>query len=218
MKTFLRLSLLLLLTATSLQAQVSTEIINILDKCEATDQSNPAGVENVISLTAGVPLLKFKGTINAYSKGKKEVAQVSMKVLGKEVKYEWGYDGSQYWEFRHSLKDNVPDTLYIAPKRESQDEFDYELNIYKDYNNASMKLKKGVYEITLTDPKNKEVPKKTVVRINQPDYRLLEMEMKQGMATIEMTFDKVNYGVSDSRFILDPKNYPGAVVIRKDAL
>jgi len=217
MKIFFRLTVLLLLAASGLRAQVPAEIISIMEKCSAT-QDNPEGVENVISLSAGVPLIKMKGTMNSYSKGKKEFAEMTMGALGTEIKTETGFDGSQYWMYTQSGRKGVADTLYIAPKRESADDYDFDVDVFKSYNDGSMKLKDGVYEITLKGPKEKDMPTKMVVYVNRTDYRLLQMKMKKGLVSIEMTFDKVKYGVSDSRFVLDPKNYPGAVVVHKEAL
>ena len=42
-----------------------------------------------------------------------------------------------------------------------------------------------------------------------------EMEAKVKIASMKMTVTKIKLGVSDNVFVLDPKKYPNAVVVRK---
>ena len=53
------------------------------------------------------------------------------------------------------------------------------------------------------------------MRIEKDKYLLHEYETKVSVASMKMTVTRIKYGVSDNVFILDPKKYPNAVVVRK---
>lgn len=78
-----------------------------------------------------------------------------------------------------------------------------------------MKTKGDYYEITFTNPLDKEMPKQTVMLINKNTGYFREMTAKQSGVSVKMTAVKIKVGVSDSVFKFDVNRYPGAKVIRK---
>ena len=87
--------------------------------------------------------------------------------------------------------------------------------MYKDYKKAEMKEKNGKYEITFSQPKKADDPKKMVVVINKSNYHFYEMSTKEKGATMRMTVKSIKKGVPDSVFVLDPKKFPSAKVVHK---
>lgn len=90
-----------------------------------------------------------------------------------------------------------------------------ESGLDKEYKKAKLKTTNKHYEITFTEPLNKEMPKKSIIRIDKNKYLLHEYETKVSIASMKMTVTRIKYGVSDNVFVLDPKKYPNAVVVRK---
>ena len=79
-----------------------------------------------------------------------------------------------------------------------------------------MKEKNERYEITFTEPKEKDMPNKTTMVVNKSDYSFYQMGVKDGLMGFTMTATKIKYGVSDGMFVLDAKKYPNAVMVKKD--
>lgn len=79
-----------------------------------------------------------------------------------------------------------------------------------------MKEKDGRYEITFSDPKDKEMPAKTIMVVNKSDYDFYQMSVKDGIVGFTMTATNIKYGVSDATFSLDQKRYANAVVVKRD--
>ena len=44
---------------------------------------------------------------------------------------------------------------------------------------------------------------------------LREVAVKEGDATMTLTFNRIKYGVNDNVIVLDTSKYPGAVIVRK---
>lgn len=205
----------LTLVSVASQAQISQEIINVLQKSQAA-MENPAGVEMEMKVKTGMAVF----SMTTYSKGDKSLARISLKILGREAKSELGCDGKQQWKYKPRIKAgdvDRRDTLYITPVNGKSKGGDYSIDfgLDKEYRKATMKEKDGRYEITFTEPRDSEMPKKTIMRINKSNYHFYEIESKGGGVSMRMTATKIKFGVSDDLFKLDQKKYPGAVVVRK---
>lgn len=204
---------------TSALAQIDPKIKEIMRKCEEK-MSNPAGVEMTMTVEARM-VVKLTGmTATVAEKDGKSKATIVMKVLGKEIKMEEGFDGTQEWNYRHiDLKKKgkeVKDTLTITKvTKKSKSDYDIDFDVDKEYKTADMKLVGQYYELTFTNPINKDDPKKMVVKIDKDKYYFREMKAKQGAMSMTMKLTKIKIGVSDSVFKFDPKNYPNAVIVRK---
>lgn len=129
--------------------------------------------------------------------------------------------GTQVWKYKSRIKTkdvDRRDTLFISPAKKGNkisggNEIDF--NLHEEYRKATMKEKTDYYEITFTEPKDKEMPKKSIMRIRKSNYHFYEMESKQSGVSVRMTASKIKFGVSDNIFKLDMKKFPGATVIRK---
>lgn len=220
MEKLKKLIFLMALTLVSVasQAQISQEIINVLHKSQAA-MENPAGVEMEMNVKAGLAVFSMNTKVTTYSKGDKSLARISLKILGREAKSEVGCDGKQEWKYKPRIKAgdvDRQDTLYITPvKGKSKGDYTIDFGLDKEYKKATMKEKDGRYEITFTEPRDSEMPKKTIMRINKSNYHFYEIESKGGGVSMRMTATKIKFGVSDDLFKLDQKKYPGAVVVRK---
>lgn len=208
-------ALLLTLLSLSANAQISQDIIKVMNKCEEV-MSNPAGVEMEIKLKTGLSVLSMNGTLISYSKGDKSFSKVSFKILGHELKSETGYDGKQKWEIAMLGEKNRPDTLYITQHAQKQKgEYDVNFGIYNMYKKGTMKVKGNNYELTFTEPKDKDIPKKTTMLINKSNYHFYQMKAEQSGIDMTLTASKIKFGVNDNVFKLDLNRYPDAKVIRK---
>ena len=221
LKPLLMLAVTLMSTG-SLMAQVSQEVINIMDKCSKT-MSDARGVQLNMEVKMSYLILSMTGDCTLSTKGDKYVSTFKTKILGREMYIEVGTDGEQVWRYTKALqtKDDKArkDSLIISPmdpnRKKEMGEIKIEIEIYKDYNKADLKQKNGKYEITFTKPKKKDDPKKVLMIVNQKDYMLHEMSTKESGASMSMKVKGMRKGLPDSTFVLDPKKYPGAVVVRK---
>ena len=149
-------------------------------------------------------------------KGGKSFSVTQMKVMGHEIYSETGYDGTQTWRYLKASDDEERDTLIITKSvKKGKDKFSINMGLDKDYKKAKLKTTDKHYEITFTGPLNKDMPKKSIIRIDKNKYLLHEYETKVSLASMKMTVTRIKYGVSDNVFVLDPKKYPNAVVVRK---
>ena len=200
-------------------AQIDPQVTEIMRKCEKV-MSNPAGLEMTMSIEARM-VIKLSGiTATVSEKNGKSKASMVMKVLGREVKTEEGFDGTQEWSYRHiDLKKKgkeVKDTLTIKKTtKKSESDYDIDFSVDKDYKTATVKVSGRYYELTFTNPIKKDDPKKMVVKIDKDKYYFREMKAKQSGLSMTMTVSKIKFGVSDDVFKFDPKNYPNAVIVRK---
>ncbi len=212
-------AILMICGSMSAQAQIDPQATEIMRKCEKV-MSNPAGMEMTMTVEARM-VVKLSGmTATVAMKNEKSRATVVMKVLGREIRMNEGFDGTQEWSYRHiGLKKKgkeVKDTLTIKKSaKKSESNYDIDFNIDKDYKTATVKVSGRYYELTFTNPVKKDDPKKVVVKIDKDKYYFREMKAKQSGVSMTMTVTKIKFGVSDDIFKFDPKNYPNAVIVRK---
>ena len=204
-----------MMTVMSVQAQIPADVKAILQKCsEKNNHSN--GYEMDMKLHVGAVIASMNGTMKMYKKGDKSFSVTKMKVLDREVYTETGYDGTQTWRYSKAADEEERDTLTITKGAlKKKDKFSVNMGLDKDYKKAKLKTTDKHYEITFTEPVNKEMPKKSIIRIDKNKYLLHEYETKVSIASVKMTVTRIKYGVSDNIFVFDPKKYPNAVVVRK---
>ena len=212
-------AILMICGSMSAQAQIDPQATEIMRKCEKV-MSNPAGMEMTMTVEARM-VVKLSGmTATVAMKNEKSRATVVMKVLGREIRMDEGFDGTQEWSYRHidfkKKGKEVKDTLTIKKSaKKSESDYDIDFNIDKDYKTATVKVSGRYYELTFTNPVKKDDPKKVVVKIDKDKYYFREMNAKQSGVSMTMTVTKIKFGVSDDIFKFDPKNYPNAVIVRK---
>jgi len=212
-------AILMICGSMSAQAQIDPQATEIMRKCEKV-MSNPAGLEMTMTVEARM-VVKLSGmTATVAMKNEKSRATVVMKVLGREVRMDEGFDGTQEWSYQHiDLKKKgkeVKDTLIIKKSaKKSESDYDIDFNMDKDYKTATVKVSGRYYELTFKDPVKKDDPKKVVIKIDKDKYYFREMKAKQSGMSMTMTVTKIKFGVSDDIFKFDPKNYPNAVIVRK---
>lgn len=197
-------------------AQIPAEVETVLKKC-SEKMNNSAGVEMDLNLSVkAMAVFSLNGTIKMYAKGDKSLAKVKMKVLGREIRSETGSNGKEQWFLKPAVG-NGKDTIIITTDLgKKKGEFDIDFDLYNEYTKAKMKEKNGRYEITLTNPKDKDMPKKTIMVVNKSDYTFHEMTIKDGANGFTVTATKIKFGVNDAILTFDPKKYPNAVVVRRD--
>ena len=212
-------AILMICGTMSAQAQIDPQVTEIMRKCENV-MSNPAGLEMTMTIEARM-VVKLSGiTATVAMKNEKSKATMVMKVLGREVITEEGFDGTQEWNYKHiDLKKKgkeVKDTLTIKKSaKKSESDYDIDFGIDKDYKTATVKLSGRYYELTFKDPVKKDDPKKVVIKIDKDKYYFREMKAKQSGVSMTMTVTKIKFGVSDDIFKFDPAKYPNAVIVRK---
>ena len=204
-----------IMTAMSVQAQIPNEVKDILQKCAEKNQHS-GGYELDMKLHVGAVIASMNGTMKMYKKGDKSFSVVQMKALGHDIYHETGFDGTQTWKYSKAADDEERDTLTITKSaKKSKEKYSINLGLDKEYKKAKLKTTDKYYEITFTDPLKKKTPKKAILRIEKDKYLLHEYETKVSVASVKMTVTRIKYGVSDNVFVLDPKKYPNAVVVRK---
>ena len=212
-------AILMICGSMSAQAQIDPQATEIMRKCEKV-MSNPAGMEMTMTVEARM-VVKLSGmTATVAMKNEKSRATVVMKVLGREIRMDEGFDGTQEWSYRHidfkKKGKEVKDTLTIKKSaKKSESDYDIDFGIDKDYKTATVKLSGRYYELTFKDPVKKDDPKKVVIKIDKDKYYFREMKAKQSGVSMTMTVTKIKFGVSDDIFKFDPKNSPNAVMVRK---
>lgn len=207
--------MIFILAGMALRAQIPAEVEEVLNKC-AEKMHNPSGVEMDMNLNVKA-VMSFNGTIKMYTKGEKSLTKMRMKVLGREIRTETGSDGKQVWVFKPAVEEGDKDSVLVyKPSGKKKGEYDLDFEVGNEYKKAKMKEKNGRYEITLSEPKDKEMPKKTTMVVNKSDYTFYQMGVKDGVVGFTMTATKIKYGVNDAVFVLDQKKYPNAVIVKKD--
>lgn len=207
-----------IMTAMSVQAQIPAEVKEILQKCsEKNFHSGDGGYELDLKLHMGAVIASMNGTMKMCSKGEKSFSVIQMKALGHEIYTESGFDGKQSWRYSKAADDEERDTVIITkgPRKKEKDKFSIDMGLDKEYKKAKLKTTDKHFEITFTGPLNKDMPKKSIIRIDKNKYLLHEYETKVSIASVKMTVTRIKYGVSDNVFVFDPKKYPNAVVVRK---
>ena len=210
--------ILFVLMAGVLQAQISPEVKTVVKNC-ADKMHNPAGVEMNMRLNVkALAVISVNGTIKMYMKGEKSLAKMRMKILGRDIRTETGFDGKQMWVYKPAVEEGDKDTLIIMePTAKERGEFEMDFDLYNEYRKAKMKEKEGRYEITFTDPIDKNMPKKTVMVINKSDHTFYEMAVKDGATGFTMTATNIKFGVEDGMFSLDSKRYQDAVTVHRSS-
>ena len=211
------LAAILLCSHMSVLAQIPAEVIDVMKKCDAK-MDNPAGLEMDATVKAKVLFFTLNGTLKSYMKGKKSKDIMKMKGMGMEMYEESGFDGTYDWTYKKAFgkKEKEKDSLIIKPAdKKSKEDTSIDLEIYKEYKKAKMKVSGKYYEITLTSPVKKDDPKKMIMKIDKDNYNFREMWAKAGPGSMTVTVTRIKIGVSDDVFKFDPKKYPNAVVVRK---
>jgi hypothetical protein len=215
MKRIIVMVAVAVMTAMSVQAQIPAEVKDILKKCgETTHRSD--GYELDVKLHVSAVIASMNGTMKMCAKGNKSFTVMQMKALGHVMYHETGFDGTQTWRYSKAADDDERDTLTITKgATKKKEKFSINMGLDKEYKKAKLKTTDKHYEITFTEPLNKEMPKKSIIRIDKNKYLLHEYETKVSIAKMKMTVTRIKYGVSDNVFVFDPKKYPNAVVVRK---
>ena len=143
-------AILTLIGTMSALAQIDPQVTEIMRKCEKV-MSNPAGLEMTMTIEARM-VIKLTGmTATVAMKDEKSKASIVMKVLGKEVRTEEGFDGTQEWNYRHiDLKKKgkeVKDTLTIK-KTGKKSESDYDIDFDMDVNDNAKVYQKIIQKYT----------------------------------------------------------------------
>ena len=201
----------------SAEAQISAEVSELLKKV-AAKMDHPSGTEVDMNVRAKMFIISVNMKMTVFSKGDKQRMKGTMKILGKTAQIESGFDGQQEWEYKHLdvKKENKKDTLYIKKvAKKSKADYDVDFGLDKSYRNATIKLKDKYHVITFTNPISKDDPKKVTMKIDKDNEVLREVSVKEGGATMTLTFNRIKYGVNDNVFVLDTSKYPGAVIVRK---
>ena len=215
MKKIFVMAVSAIMTVMSVQAQIPAEVKDILQKC-GEKSHHSGGYELDMKLHVGAVIASMNGTMKMCSKGDKSFSVIKMKALGHEIYHETGFDGTQTWRYSKAADDEERDTLTITKGAlKKKDKFAIDMGLDMKYKKAKLKTTDKHYEITFTEPLNKETPKKSIIRIDKNKYLLHEYETKVSIASVKMTVTRIKYGVSDNMFVLDPKKYPNAVVVRK---
>ena len=215
MKKIFVMAVSAIMTVMSVQAQIPAEVKDILQKC-GEKSHHSGGYELDMKLHVGAVIASMNGTMKMCSKGDKSFSVIKMKALGHEIYHETGFDGTLSWRYSKAADDEERDTLTITKGAlKNKDKFSVNMGLDKEYKKAKLKTTDKHYEITFTEPLNKEMPKKSIIRIDKNKYLLHEYETKVSIASVKMTVTRIKYGVSDNMFVLDPKKYPNAVVVRK---
>lgn len=201
----------------SAEAQISAEVSELLKKV-AAKMDHPSGTEVDMNVRAKMFIISVNMKMTVFSKGDKQRMKGTMKILGKTAQIESGFDGQQEWEYKHLdvIKENKKDTLYIKKvAKKSKADYDVDFDLDKSYRKATIKLKDKYHVITFTNPISKDDPKKVTMKIDKDNEVLREVSVKEGGATMTLTFNRIKYGVNDNVFVLDTSKYPGAVIVRK---
>jgi len=201
----------------SAEAQISAEVSELLKKV-AAKMDHPSGTEVDMNVRAKMFIISVNMKMTVFSKGDKQRMKGTMKILGKTAQIESGFDGQQEWEYKHLdvKKENKKDTLYIKKvTKKSKADYDVDFDLDKSYRKATIKLKDKYHVITFTNPISKDDPKKVTMKIDKDNEVLREVSVKEGGATMTLTFNRIKYGVNNNVFVLDTSKYPGAVIVRK---
>lgn len=209
-RLFLLLGLLLGIACA--QAQISVEVTEVMDKCRAA-MTNPNGLEYEMDMKTGIGPLAMKMHFVIADKGNLNRTAMTMKIMGIEVTTESGFDGSDTWEIEHSEKGDTITITKGDTRKKSKGDLSFDLD--KQYRKAKMKLKDGYYEITFSEPKDKNNEVKNItVKISEKNYIMREVRSVARGAKVTMNITKVRVGFKDSYFKVDLSKYPNAIVIR----
>lgn len=209
----LLLTLLLALGMTGAYAQIPAEVTTVMNKCHKTFSSSTGLEYTMDTKTKLGPITVMNLRYVIATKGDMSRTRMTATVLDKEATSEYGFDGKEAWEIKHS---KGKDTIIFSQKKKDDGVSDFDLDLDKNYRKAKMKDKGDYYEITFSDPVDKKSEaKKITVKISTKTYRLLEMKTSARGANVVMTFSKYRTGLKDDYFKINLSQYPKAAVIRK---
>ena len=193
--------------------QIPAEVTDVMNRCR-TAMNNPNGLEYEMDVKAGMGPVSMNMHFIIANKGELNRTQFTIKILGKEVSSESGFDGTQTWEIDRSPKG---DTITITPgKNMKKSKGDLQLDLDKQYKKAKIKLKDGYYVITFSEPIDSSNEVKSItIKISEKNYTVREVRSGARGAKVTMTITKIRVGLKDSHFKLNLAQYPNAVVIRK---
>ena len=210
-----------MMTTVGALAQIPSNVQEVMDKCNAKMSSYNSGAGFVLdgTLKMKVSVLTLNGTIKMYFKDDKSFNIITLAAMGEDVlKTEMGFDGQQEWVYTTTF-DDKKDSLVITKTTSSKNEFGMKSDYDKDYKKAKMKEVGRYYEITFTEPRKKDLPKKSKIKVDKESYLMREysVEQKMGMftGTMTVTVTKITKGCNDKWVKLDMNRYKNAVVVRK---
>jgi len=220
----MRMILFLLVSATmvtiNVHAQFPEKVKEVLKKCDEKMGSykTSAGVVFDMNLKLKVSVVKVSGTMKMYAKDKKYFNVLTMQLPEHEFKMEMGFDGMQKWLYKSSMDEDEKESLVITKTQSAKNDYAMNLGYEKDYNKAKMKEEGHYYEITFSEPKNKDLPKKSSIKIAKDTYLLREYSVDMDMGPFSgrmiLTITKITKGCSDHWLKLDMNRYKNAVVVR----
>ncbi|MCR4659928.1 MAG: hypothetical protein K5650_06495 [Bacteroidales bacterium] len=210
-KTVIVLSMMLCSAIAS--AQIPTGVTHVINRCRAA-MTNTTGLEYEMDMKAGMGPISMKMHFIVADKGNLNRTSVTTKMLGIEVVSESGFDGTDTWDIKHST--NGDTITFTHGDKRKKSEGNLTLDLDKKYKKAKMKHKDGYYEISFSDPieKDNEV-KNATVKISDKNYVVREICSGARGAKVTMTVTKIRVGLNDSYFKLDLSKYPNAVIIKK---
>ena len=119
MRRLVLLPAVLVLTATSLHAQIPQNVVSAMQKCNQTMNDDAQGMQVNMEMKMSYLVISIKGDIVAYSKGNKNLTTFNTKMLGRTMRVESGCDGKQNWHYdlvtNGKGEKEEPDTLLITP-------------------------------------------------------------------------------------------------------
>ena len=213
MKRVLLLSLFVLLATIGVQAQIPSEVKEVMTKCQKA-MNNPNGLEYTMNMKLSMgPISLTNSKLTIASKGEMNRTLMTMSVAGIEATFESGYDGKESWEVKHSEKQ---DTIRITKGRKNESDDALDFDMAKGFKKAKMKLKDGYYEIEYYDPIDKKSEmKKIIFVVSAKNFYLHELRTSAKGAKVTMTITKIRVGLRDDYFKINPSKYPNAVVVRE---
>ncbi len=220
MRKIMMVFLLIMLWGTRVMGQIPQEVMDVMKKC-GTVMDSPKGMEMTMDVKLSYLVFTVKMQMVTSEKGGMSMSKMTSTMLGQTMTEIHGFDGKQEWKYSssHGKKEGSAkrDTLYITQTTQKSDgENDVDFDLYNEYGKAKMKVGDKFYEIVFTEPKNKDVPKKSTMYIVKDTYRFHGMEFKESGAKVKIKVTKIKYGVDDKVFELRLEDFPNAVVVRKN--
>ena len=173
------LAAILICSHMTVLAQIPAEVIDVMKKCDAK-MDNPAGLEMDATVKAKVLFFTLNGTLKSYMKGKKSKDIMSVKGMGMEEYEESGFDGTYDWTYKKAVGKKDRDSLIIkTADKKSKEDTSIDLEIYKEYKKAKMKVSGKYYEITLTSPVKVGVKPKPSEPTVAPEWMMILLPRRQ---------------------------------------
>ena len=202
MKKIILMFVVIMMTTMSALAQFPNHVREVIKKYEAKMATYNDGT--------GVEL-----DVKSYVKDSKYFNILSMNAGRKEIlKMEMGFDGEQQWVY--TVSDGSENSLEITKTKAAKNKLGMESDYDKKYSKAKMKEVGSYYEISFSEPKKKDIPKKAKIKVDKENYLLREYSVEQDLGmftgTITITITKITKGCSNNWFKLDMNRYKKASV------